>query len=341
MPHKAFQRLFLILFPLFLSALALFLIHISPPETQNFSPKSSDQSSCEFNAPLLAVSFFPKPSPIKAKVPSLQRSYLLSQKSFLKQISLAQPHKAFIFVLPVLLNGEEDWLISEKVFFISASGERKEISQLSQAEIQSFHKDFKVLTLEQVLKFLPPKSHFLLQILGSDRQKILKNLSKIRQKITGDLFLSSPDEHLIEELIRLKSLKAPSEKPRSKNLPAKAIPAQSPQPEKAQTPKPQPENLQAFQVIHSFKSLIRSQILSFLPAKKLWAEGVWVPASIAGVKFDSLRRFEKENKKIFIEKEPPYSEEDLKASASYIFISSQPKRALIRVKNKKTCFSPF
>ena len=302
MPHKAFQRLFIILFPLILISLALFLINTGS-KMQNLKPKSLKLNPCNFN---LALSFFPKSPPHSTSSPT-QRSYLLSKKSFLNQISLAKPLKAFIFVLPVLLNQEENWIISKKVFFIATHGERKEISQLNQLEIQGFHKDFQILSLDQVLEILDPKSRFLLQILGSDREKILKNLSKITSKIQGELFLSSTNEQLIGDMIKL-----------------------------------QEKNPQAFKIIHSFKTLIRSQILSFLPIKSFVADGVWVPGFVSDIEFDQFSRLEKENKKIFIEKEPPYSEEDLKkANSSYIFISSNPKLALSSVKNKKACFNKF
>ena len=313
--NKAFQRFFLILFPLSLMGLALFLI-----KKQN-SIQISEKLPCETP---LALSFFQKThsakSPDQKKNFTLKRSYLLSEKQFLNQLALVRslPFKPFFFVLPLALNKEENWIITEKVFFISSTGERREISQLSFKDIQKFHKGFKILSLDQALSKVPPQSSFLLQILGSNREKIIKNLWKITQKIQGGLYLSSPDEKLLKALINL----------RSEFLKAEMTPSQS---------KPSALNKleRPFKIIHSFKALIRSQILSFLPLKSFLADGVWVPSYISNIAFDSL--IQKKNQRIFIEKDPPYSPEDLKkAGRSYIFISSKPE--LSSVKNKKTCF---
>ena len=313
--HQALKRLFLILFPVILFVTALYLSHIHPPKQKSLSGQKKEQflnKNCPF---YLGVSFFPQQTNFqKNKI----TTYLLSEFDFMKKAQDLKRYfqkenislKQVFFKLPLTLTKEGEWIVSQKTLFILPTGERKQISHLTYSEINSFHKNlnknYKALTLDLILSSLPKQSNFLFDLLGSDREKIIKNLEKIQNKAKGDLYLSSPNEKLLKEIL-LANSKASAKAP--------------------------------IKILHSFKSLIRLEMLSIFPQsfKSLWGQGIIAPSSFLPSQ-ELLQYLEQENKLLFFEKDPPYTLQDkIWIKSSQALISFQTQLAISSIKNKKTC----
>ena len=326
--EQAFKRLFLVLLPFFFIGLAFYLV--SMDAKKHHAPLLSKQpfKKCHF---LLGLSPFSK-SLIKNQKslnsgtaftshskrlnlktltkPFLQgESYFLTKEQILNSIQVAEtlPKEKFFFAWPLVLNKEEEWIISQKVFFILPSGERKEISHLSYDEILSFQKEipeFKsknskqfVLSLNTALSYVPKDSSFLFQLLGSDRQKIIKNLDKALSKLKGAIYISSNNERLLNEISQYSF---------------------------------QSE----FKILHSYKSLIRLEMLSVLSQsaffdKQFRGEGLLIPDVFTTINFDTIDFLKQKGKLLFFKKDPPYTKQDrIWIEKSSALIVSQFQEAL-------------
>lgn len=324
---------------------------VSPFSTENLENQNSKLEAPPFSNKNLENQFL-KPgttffSKLKLKKPnaltptssyfSSGESYFLSKEQLLKSVrsTAGLSRKQVFFVLPLVLNKEEEWIVSEKVFLRLAGGERKEISQLSYEEILNFQNsrfhsrsqsgrsnkqrdlykqdkrvlksDQSILSLETALSLLPKNSSVLFRLLGSDRPKIIKNLGKALSKIKGAVYISSSNERLLNELSRLAF---------SYN----------------------------FKILRSYKSLIRLEMLSVFPSsaasyKSFKGGGVLIPSVFSMIDFEALALLEKKGKLLFFEKDPPYTYRDKiwleKASA---LISSQIPETLQYLQEKTNCF---
>ncbi|MBC6416032.1 MAG: hypothetical protein GDA46_06570 [Bdellovibrionales bacterium] len=310
---QALKRLVLILIPVAFLFAVLILTSLSfQKEELTFKQKNCN--------PLLGVSFFPEKE--KKTDFSLGVSYFLTQSHFLKTLEKLQflSQKDVFFVLPLVLNKEEDWMISQKTFFILPSGERKEISHVSYEQILSLQKidskkksqttsDTTNLTLTHILSYLPEDSNFLFHLLGSDREKIIKKLKTTLTSLKGNIYISSTNEKLLNEL---KTLSFSS----------------------------------SFKILYSFKTLIRMEMLSVFPYNSFKKEGVIIPSSYSFTVLDQMKTLRKNKKLLFLEKDPPYTKQDLKKiEISHVLISSQIQSTLLylktkgKLKNKKNCLS--
>ena len=219
------------------------------------------------------------------------------------------------FAIPITLTKKEEWIVSQKTFFILPTGERKQISHLTYSEINDFHnfsknmnQDYKVLKLNKILSFLPNRSNFLFYLVGSNREKMIKNLEKTQSKITGDLYLSSSNEKILKDLMFLQASLNSTLKPEVK-------------------------------ILHSFKALIRLELLSFFPHafKKVLGQGLIVPNSFSP-SYEILNLLKQENKLLFFEKNPPYTSQDQHLiKNSQALISSHVKLAISSIKDEKSC----
>jgi len=375
--EPAFKRLFLILLPLFFIALAFFIISKEekrvlpqPDKTSSkkcdlllgaspFSTKNLENQNSKLRVPPFSnknlENQFLKPgatlfSKLKLKKPNTLtpissyffagESYFLSKEQLLKSVrsTAGLSRKQVFFVLPLVLNKEEEWIVSEKVFLRLAGGERKEISQLSYEEIlnlqnsqsqsvrskkqrdpyrQSPYRQSEdkrvlksgqnILSLETALLLLPKNSSVLFRLLGSDRPKIIKNLGKALSKIKGTVYISSSNERLLNELSRLAFS-------------------------------------YDFEILRSYKSLIRLEMLSVFPSsavsyKSFKEGGVLIPSVFSMIDFEALTLLKQKGKLLFFEKDPPYTYRDKiwleKASA---LISSKIPETLKYLQKKTNCF---
>ena len=311
--EQALKRLFLIILPLIFLGAAFVLTSTNPTNLQQprLKPLKQEEQNCSL---LLGLSFFSNQN--KAQSSSSGLSYLLTQDHLVKALEQTQPlsGRKIFFALPLALNKEEEWMISQKTFFILPTGERNEISHLNYSDIIKLQKSFQTypkdntpesytpaLTFKQTLSYLPENSSFLFYLLGSHRQKIIENLDKALSGVTGDIYISSLNNKLLNEL--------------------QTRPFSS-----------------AFQILYSFKALIRIEMLSLFPYSSFKGDGVIAPASFSSTKLDKLNFFNKENKLLFLEKDPPYTNQDLKwIKKSQGLITSQIQPALSNLKSKKVC----
>ena len=326
MLERALKRLFLILFPLSLLLIALFLTDKKPPKQDKIKFSVSEnkvknitflKSKCPF---YLGVSFFPmeekKQNLFTSKKPFQPpsfRNYLLSEEKFKK--SFKNLKKVFkkeklrlknrLFVFPLALTKDNKWLISKKTFFILPEGERKELSHLTYPEIQALYerfpeKPYKLLKLETVFSYLP-NGNFLFYLEGSHREKIIKNLKNLKGKTKGIMYLSSSNERLLREIIKLE---------------------------------------EDWKVLHSFKGLTKLQIANVFYLgyfKNFPGKGFVIP-SLFPLSNQSLLFLQNQKKLLFLKKPPPYNSFDqILIQKAHALISSQPKQALSIVKIKKPC----
>ncbi|MCZ0931920.1 MAG: hypothetical protein OXJ52_02055 [Oligoflexia bacterium] len=342
--HQALKRLFLILFPVILFLTALYLSHIRPPKQSSVSQQIL-KKNCPF---YLGVSFFSKKTDFQK---NKLTTYLLPESAFTKKtqdlklyfqkenVSLEQ----ILFVFPLTLTKEEEWTVSQKTLFILPTGERKQISHLTYSEINNLHKslnpNYKALKLSLISSFLPKKSNFLFYLLGSNRQKIIKNLDKIQNKIQGNLYLSSSNEKLLKDLLLYRSCANLDEFSEDSRWRREDCLAEiSNRSGLSQT------NLNLslkanFKILHSFKTFIRLEMLSVFPQsfKQIEGQGIVIPNSFPPARemLDSLKQ---ENKLLFFEKDPPYTKQDKYwIENSQALISSQTKLAISSIKDKKAC----
>ena len=92
-------------------------------------------------------------------------------------------------------------------------------------------------------------------------------------------------------------------------------------------------------ILHSFKALVRLEILSVFPQdfKRVLGHGFVIPNDFHP-SYETLYLLKKKNLLLFLEKEPPYSSQDKHLiSHSQALISSQAKLAISSIKDKKTC----
>ena len=306
----AFKRLFLIMLPLSLLWVALFLSYTYPPEKiLKTAPPLKKAGFWDSKCPFyLGVSFFP----LREKKQDFTKSnqhFLepwLSEKKFLQTLKKLKAYfqkeklspNRQLFALPLALTKEEEWIVSKKSFFISLSGERTELSHMTYESIKKISPN-PPLKLEKVFSLLP-KAHFLLYLQGSD-QKIIKNLEKIQNKTTGDLYVSSLNEKLLSHISARGG---------------------------------------RWRVLHSFKTLLRFQIMSPLRLnsfQSLTGDGIYIP-SVLSPSAQMLSFLKKQKKLVFFEKDPPFNltSQSLIGQAQAL-ISSQPKLALKMAKIKKPC----
>ncbi len=324
--RQALRRLFLILFPISLFLLALFFIDQESQrrnKIQPFTPKTEFgkfsflSSDCPF---YLGVSFFPiedKKQKLSISQKSFQipllKDYFLSEKQFKKKLKTFKiifreenlSLKNTLFVFPLVLTKDNEWLIGREAFFILPTGERKELSHINYSEAGGLYKSFtrendQLLKLSDVFSYLPD-SNFLFHLKGSNREKIIKNIKNFKDKTKGEIYLSSFNERLLEEVIALDS---------------------------------------NWNVLHSFKKLMRFQIMNafyLADFQNLFGRGFVIPSSFP-LSTKSLLFLQSKRKLLFVEKDPPYGS----VGQSFIqnvqaLISSQPKQALSIVKAKKPC----
>jgi len=345
--EQALKRLFLIFLPLFFITLAYFLVN-KESQKNTVSLIKNTQINQNKNCDILfGVYPFPKKKSIKLQEAtentnfknkkSKQQSenlktgefHFLTKSSLLKSIESMKslPSGKTFFVWPLALNKEEEWIISEKIFFFLPSTERKEISHHTYKEMIDFKKEAQstqtqstqaqnlslqqtsqqknkpsikaedlIMTLENALSYTPKESDFLFILLGSDRQKIIKNLDKalLKTHLTdkGRLYVSSDNERLLEELYQYPFQKE-------------------------------------FKILHSYKSLIRFEMLQTLSPniayEKFKGDGVIVPDLFSGISFQTLSFLKNRGKLIVFQKEPPYLKENQKTlQKASALISSSP-----------------
>ena len=199
--------------------------------------------------------------------------------------------------------------------------------------------EYKALKLNVILSSLPKRSNFLFYLLGSDRKKIIKNLDKIQNKTQGRLYLSSPNEKLLKDLLLYQScLRRTSSSedfhPRGQDC----LAGISNKIGIFQT-NLNPALKENTKILHSFKTLIRLKMLSIFPQpfKKIQGEGIIVPASVPPSQ-EILHFLKQEDKLLFFKKDPPYRAQDKYwIKHSQALISSQAKLAISSIKEKKTC----
>lgn len=324
--RRAFQRLFLILLPVSLLFVALFFVHKKfhllsktelsfPQDKKGMAGFSNPQ--CPF---YLGLSFFPleekKKSFFKGEIKSLWMSDVLSEQDFTQKLEDFKKYfkkkgvslKKILFVFPLALTKDNQWLVSKKTFFILPTGERKELSHLLYSEIEELHKGFlkqkryTPLKLESLFSYLPNKN-FLFYLESSNREKVIKNMDKnFKAKTQWEIYFSSSNEKLLREILDL-----------------------SPD----------------WQVLHSFKTLLRFQMMSiFKPAvfKNLPGRGLIIPTALVPPA-RLLLSLQNQEKLIFFEKDPPYDPtSQALIQKTQALISSQAKQVLSIVQSKKPCF---
>ena len=407
--QEASKRLFLVLFPIALILIALYLSHTHLPKQDLISKKKEQNlnNKCPF---YLGISFFSKKENFKAHQLT---TYTLNEREFIKKIQDLKLYfkkeniylKKIFFALPLTLTKKEEWIISQKTFFILPKGERKQISNLKLSKINQFHnlphpsylsdsphhqipslnkedlqtgsenlrsqetslnkikiegkkqKDkqhkkkkqlnkrlqnegYKVLTLDSLLTSIPKKSNFLFYLVGSDRKKIITNLYKIQNKIQGKLYISSDNEKLLKDLSLYQSCLNPK-KVYKNNLNQEKEECLIEVSNRIGIPVKDLKlsNKNNIKILHSFKTLIRLELLSILPYsfKNIQGDGLIVPSQIS-LNQKILQFLDEKNKLLFFEQEPPYTKEDKYwIKNSQALISSQPKLAIRSIKDKKTC----
>ena len=418
MLQPALKRLFLVLFPIILFVTALYLSHIRPTQKGSAFKKKEQtlKDSCPF---YLGVSFFSQKQKFQAKGLT---TYILSESAFIKKIQdlnwLFQTEnlslKQVFFTFPLTLTKNEDWIVSQKSFFILPTGERKQISHLTYFEINNFHKlshqsdlnvplsvkdssrlrgnykqeknlntqgenlnrqeknsqeqrensntqlenpnaqkeslntqnrnsnkrrineDYKALKLDKLLSSLPKKSNFLFYLLESDRKKTIKNLNKIQNKTQGNLYLSSSNEKLLKDLLLYRSCSNLSNSSKGSLSRKDCLSKVSNRVGLSQANLSLKPNIK---ILHSFKTLIRLEMLSVLPQsfKQIEGDGIILP-DILSPSLEILSFLRQKNKLLFFEKDPPYSIQDKHwIKNSQALISSQAKLAISSIRDKKTC----
>ncbi|MCY4321150.1 MAG: hypothetical protein OXC37_01910 [Bdellovibrionaceae bacterium] len=340
--NQALKRLFLVLFPIFLFIIAVYLNDSYPPPIQNSNRLKVDEPNC----PSIGISFLPKTESIQK---NKLISYLLPTHSFIEKtkdlmlyfkkenISL----KKIFFVFPVTLTKQEEWIISQKTLFILPTGERKQISHLTYSEINNFHeslyKDYKSLNLDLVFSTLPKKSNFIFYLLGSNREKVITNLYKIHNKVRGDLYFSSSNEKILKDLILYRSCLDSIVK---NTLPSN----QNCLPDLLNKTNIFQKNTNSylksnFKILHSFKTLVRLEMLSAFPEffKQIEGEGIIWPDNLSPSK-EILKFLKQKNKILFLEKDSPFTNQDKYwFENSQGLISYKAKLAISSIKNKKSC----
>lgn len=375
--EQAFKRLFIVLLPFFFIALAFFIISMESKKQMDLFTRVQPEE-CRL---LLGVSPFSKKktktenskkeitdlSRFSVSSSSLGESYFLTKEELLKSLKAVEniPQEKTFFVWPLVLNKEGEWIISEKVFFMLPSGERKEISHLTYEEIlysqkldlqtkkaqkhelssnkeiqnqerqnkesqnqkrqnkeklnlkrenkesqkntaktQVISSDQAVLTLNTALSYMPKNSHFLFFLLGSDRQRIIKHLDKALLKARGAVYISSDNERLLDELYQY--------------------------------------SFQSdFKILHSYKSLIRLEMISALSHsfyERFKGDGLIVPDLFSPISFDTVVFLKQQRKLLFFEKDPPYKKEDKRwIESSSAVISSQIQETLSYLHQETKC----
>ena len=317
----------MILFPLSLLLASLFLTNKYPPgkphSFKNAGPDSAFlESKCLF---YLGLSFFPieekKQNFSKGKQDfqaPLWTGYLLSDQDFAQTLQTLKEDfkkekgilKKILFVFPLALTKDDVWIISKKTFFILPTGERKELSHLTYLEIKTLHeslsgkKAYVPLNLEKVFSYLPDDTNFLFYLEGFHREKIMRNLDKnLKGKTKGEIYLSSSNEKLLKEIMDFGG---------------------------------------DWQVLHSFKALVRLQIMSlfqFNSFNDISGKGLVVSSIFSPLSSQILSFLQDQQKLLFFEKDPPYnSDSQFLIQKAQALISSQPKSALSIIKSKKPCF---
>ena len=317
----------MILFPLSLLLASLFLTNKYPPGKPHSFKKAGPgsaflESKCLF---YLGLSFFPieekKQNFSKGKQDfqaPLWNSYLLSDQDFAQTLQTLKEDfkkekwtlKKILFVFPLALTKDDVWIISKKTFFILPTGERKELSHLTYLEIKTLHeslggkKAYVPLNLEKVFAYLPDDTNFLFYLKGSHREKIMRNLDKnLNGKTKGEIYLSSSNEKLLKEIMDFGG---------------------------------------DWQVLHSFKALVRLQIMSlfqFNSFNDISGKGLVVSSIFSPLSSQILSFLQDQQKLLFFEKDPPYnSDSQFLIQKAQALISSQPKSALSIIKSKKPCF---
>lgn len=322
---KALKRLFIILFPLSLLALAMFLQNLdqkpfSKPYALSKKPvKKPTFTKDDFCPFYFGFSFFSIDKKAKQKDvnPAITfQTKFLYKSHFLKKLQNIsqefQKHntslKHALFVLPIVLTKNNQWIISKKSFFFLKNGERQEISYMSYLDIKK-HLDFftksqnlKLISLSEVLDHLPSEN-VLFYIEGSRRNKIIKHLQKLLKKIKiKKIYISSSNARLLQDILALK------------------------------TP---------LKILHSFKHFIKFQIMKTFLLKS-WVsipgKGFLIPSVFSSFISDS-DQFKKHNKLFFLQKDPPYDifHKNLIKKTNAV-ISSKAKLDLNILKYKNSCF---
>ena len=177
-------------------------------------------------------------------------------------------------------------------------------SQKNTNKIQIINSNQDVLTLNTALSYMPKNSHFLFFLLGSDRQKIIKNLDKALLQTRGAVYISSDNERLLDELYQ--------------------------------------HSFQSdFKILHSYKSLIRLEMISAVSHsfyERFKGDGLIVPDLFSPISFDTLVFLKQQRKLLFFEKDPPYKKEDKKwIENSAAVISSQIQETLSYLHQETKC----
>lgn len=327
MLNQALKRLFLILF-LVLLGFNLFFIHSA------FYEKNYRQDSLQYKrilkntlpCPLyMGLSFVPKKrSPHdflkserafknrnRANTLIFEENFAQTLTNFKKTLQKEQlPLNRILFAFPLVLTKDNIWLVSEKTFLISPQGKRSELSHLTYSEIKEQIKNFSTKTQtplkwNSLISYLPKNAKILIYLRGSNEKKIIKNLDgQIKRKNTKrEIYISSSNEKLLLEIL-------------AEDMP--------------------------FKILHSFKTLVRAEIL--LPFKNslkhIPGQGVVIPSRFS-LSLQSLKFLKNKNKLLFLEKEAPYSTNLLVFMKNiYALISSDPHSMIQFMRsNKEVCFT--
>ncbi len=312
--NNAFLRLFLIFFPFlpFLIAILLSKNSLKTNQHPNLKTKSFFETQCP---PLIGVSpLFLEKTSLKRKPINFAQNHsyphLISEKDFFKQISSMKTHLKqnnipshhLLITLPLYLTKDNHWLISKKSFIFSQNLERIEISHLNYKELQqSFMDVYKLKPLSlNAILRKYPKTKLLLKLEGKNNKKIQEQLNLL---IThqNSIYLTSPHEKLLKQI------------------------SQS-----------HPKIL----LLHSFKKIIRFQILNTLQIKSFMnfpGDGILIPLSLSPSK--KIISHIKNLKKLLILEEN-ISSEIPKSLAKSIngLVSSNFQTSLAFIEHKKPCF---
>jgi len=233
---------------------------------------------------------------------------LIAKKDFFKQISLWQMNLKkqgiashhLLIVLPLYLTKDNSWMISQKSFIFSKNHERIEISHISLKDLQeSYLQIYKNQFL--ILNHILksyPKASLLLKLQSTNDINILKHLHLIKNH-KSPIYLFSSNEKLLQKIF---------------------------------TKYPQ------FFLLHSFKKLIRFQLMNFIPHPlSLLGEGLLIPSNVP-LSNSALFHIHKQNKIVILETKDSQPISNKLINSINGLVSSDITSAMQFIAHKKSCF---
>ena len=315
------------------------LLGVSPlskkkPKTENSKKEITDLSRFSVSGSVLGESYFLTKEELLKSLKSVEN--IPQEKTFFvwplvlnKEEEWILSEKVF-FILPTGERKEishltyEEVVYSQKLDLQTKNSQKYELSsnkggqnqkkqsqkienkenQKNTNKTQIINSNQNVLTLNTALSYMPKNSHFLFFFLGSDRQKIIKNLDKALLKARGTVYISSDNERLLDELYQY--------------------------------------SFQSdFKILHSYKSLIRLEMISAVAHsfyERFKGDGLIVPDLFSPISFNTLVFLKQQRKLLFFEKDPPYKKEDKKwIENSSAVISSQIQETLSYLHQETKC----